>query len=293
MLLSLRIDGNEAEMNDVPVDPEYAAVMSSLEAKRRVADVGSEYWFARDIMEVLGYVDWRNFEGAVERARSSLLSGGTEPSHHIVETNRLMRRSDGSQISVTDFFLSRGACYLVAMNADPKKKEVAAAQAYFAVRARQAEVRLQEAEDGKRLDLRDKIKESFKTVSGVAKEAGVGGQAQALFHDARYQGLYNMPRRQMMQRKGIGERENPFDRMGALELSANDFQMNLAAKVIKEEHVRGEAAAIKKNKEIAQRVRKTMIDSGSKAPEELTAEEPIKEVQKRVKKAEKRTPISR
>ena len=85
-----------------------------------------------------------------------------------------------------------------------------------------------------------------------------------------------------MRGKGLGDKDNPFDRMGALELSANDFQMNLAAETMRSERVTGEAAAIRKNKEVAQRVRKTMIDSGSLPPEQLPVAEPIKNVRKRV-----------
>jgi DNA-damage-inducible protein D len=91
-----------------------------------------------------------------------------------------------------------------------------------------------------------------------------------------------MSRKEMLRKKGLSDQENPFDRMGALELSANDFQMNLAAETISKEKIRGEAAAILKNKEIAKRVRKTMIESGAKPPELLPAAEPIKAVRKRL-----------
>ena len=75
--------------------------------------------------------------------------------------------------------------------------------------------------------------------------------------------------------------------MGALELSANEFQMNLAAETIRAEKVRGEANVIKKNKEVAQKVRKTMIDAGSRPPENLPVDEPIKLVARRVKQSKK------
>ena len=83
--------------------------------------------------------------------------------------------------------------------------------------------------------------------------------------------------------------------MGALELSANDFQMNLAAETIKDESVKGESRAIAKNKEIAMRVRQTMIDSGSAPPERLPIAEPIKQVERRLKaqaKITKRAPTA-
>lgn len=219
-------------MTDIEPDPRYGNTLERLEKHRRVADVGVEYWFAREIMEVFGYVDWRNFTGAVDRARNSLVTGGTTASHHIVETTRMVEVGSGSQRSVADFFLTRGACYLIAMNGDTTKPEIAAAQAYFAVRAREAETKAILDEDEKRLGLREKVKSSFKTVSGVAQEVGVATTKQALFHDARYKGMYGMSRREVMNMKGLDQKENPFDRMGALELSANDFQMNLAARVL-------------------------------------------------------------
>ena len=273
----------------LPVDPKYQDTMARLEDLRRVSDSGSEYWFAREIQTVVGYSEWRNFTRVVDRARSSMKASGITPSHHIVETTKMMEVGKGAMRQDRDFFLSRAACYLIAMNGDPSKPEIAAAQAYFAVQTRAREVENISAEDEKRLELREKVKESFKEVSGVAKQAGVKNEKQPIFHDARYRGLYRMSNREMKKIKGINPRDNPFDHMGALELSANDFQMNLAAETIRKEGVRGEESAIRKNKEVAERVRQTMIDSGSRPPEELPLAEPIKNVAKRIKSKKKLT----
>ena len=101
-----------------------------------------------------------------------------------------------------------------------------------------------------------------------------------------------MSARDVKSSKGIGVKENIFDRMGVLELSANDFQMNLAAETIENEGIRGEHHAIRKNKEVAIKVRRTMIDSGSRPPEELPSAEPITEVKKRIKASPEQPKIS-
>ena len=272
---------------DLPESPKYRSTMDALEKLRRVSGRGSEYWYARDIQRVLGYTEWRNFQSVIDRARASMQANGISPSHHVVETSRMMAIGNDGRRENRDFFLSRAACYLIAMNGDPTKHEIAAAQAYFAVQTREREIDSAETEDEKRLDLREKIKTSFKKVSRVASKAGVKNRKQSIFHDARYQGLYKMSGRDVKNFKGIRQDANTFDYMGALELSANDFQMNLAAETIQEEEVRGESNAIRKNREIASKVRETMIESGSRPPEELPAAEPIKNVAKRMRKQKK------
>lgn len=270
-------------MSDLPQEAKYRHIMDRLEDMRRTSAEGSEYWFAREIQSLLGYAEWRNFQNVIEKARSSMDANGVSPSHHIVEVNRNMGLGKGGRPQEGDFFLSRAACYLIAMNGDPTKIEIAAAQAYFAVQTRAREIESAETEDQKRLELREKVKESFKAVSGAAKGAGVANSKQAIFHDARYKGLYGMSTRTMKATKGIGQKDNPFDYMGALELSANDFQMNLAAETLHKEGVQGESRAIRKNQEVAEKVRRTMIESGSRPPEELPIAEPIKTVAKRLK----------
>lgn len=273
--------------SDLPQRVEYRTTMERLEAARHSRKDDVEYWFAREIQSIFGYESWAKFTPVLERVRASMTANSVDPSHHIVQTDKLVEIGGGAKRRTTDYFLSRASCYLVAMNGDPSKPEVAAAQAYFAVATRAREVDEALAHDEKRLELREKVTRSFKAVSGVAKEAGVQNNKQALFHDARYQGLYGTSAQGVKKTKGLQPNENPFDRMGALELSANDFQMNLAAETLRQERVKGESNAIRKNKEIAEKVRKTMIDSGSRPPEELPVDEPINQVRKRVKQHQK------
>lgn len=60
----------------------------------------------------------------------------------------MVKIGSGTEREVDDYNLSRLACYLVAMNGNPRKSEIAAAQTYFAVSTRVNEMHelLREAE---------------------------------------------------------------------------------------------------------------------------------------------------
>lgn len=279
---------------DVENSPQFQTTMERLEGAKRLTEDGAEYWMAREVHVILGYPTWREFGHVIDRARSALVQNGMDASHQIVLTHKMMEVGKGATRQGDDFFLSRLACYLIAMNGDPAKPEIAAAQAYFAIQTRRAELAQEPSltEDEKRLQLRDKVSQAHKHVSGVAQDAGVSSKRQPLFHDARYQGLYGMSARDVKRQKGLADKENIFDHVGPLELSANEFQMNLAAEVITREGVKGEARVIQKNKEIGRHVRKTMVDSRATMPENLPLAEPIKNVRKRVQAQRKLPKIS-
>jgi DNA-damage-inducible protein D len=264
--------------HDLAKRPEYETTMDRLKAARRETKDGVEFWMSRDMYPILGYATFQNFKGVIERASAALVSNGQDASHHVMPTHKVSEAGKDAE----DHYLSRAACSLIAMNGDPTKPEVAAAQAYFVVQTRRMELLDQHAQDSRRLELREKVTKSFRKISGVAQDVGV--QHQAWFHDARYQGLYGMSLRAVKDKKGLSQKDNLLDRAGTLELSANDFQMEVAADVIAKTGIRGEAAAIAMNKQVAKDVRQTMKARGATMPENLPIEPPIAEVKKRLKK---------
>lgn len=279
--------------NELALRPEYQSTMERLEKLRRTTDAGTEYWMAREIGEVLGYPVWSKFEPVIERAMETLRKTNREVSHHFAQTGKMMEVGNGAMREGADYFVTRGACYLIAMNGDPSKPEIAAAQAYFAAATREMELHQQAERDQKRIELRDKATESFKRVSGKAKDAGVSSKMQGVFHDQRYRGLYGMSARDVAALKGLDSGENLLDRAGPLELSMHDFQMNLAASVLEKESVRGERKAIDTNLRVAQGVRRTVVREGGELPENLPSEPPIKEVRKRINERTKRAQIEK
>lgn len=109
---------------------------SPFDSIRQVRDDGSEFWSARDLMPLLGYSRWENFETPLHRAMATASNQG-----HDVATLFLRSQENSGGRPRLNYALSRFAAYLVAMNGDPNMEQVAAAQAYFAIRTREAEVR--------------------------------------------------------------------------------------------------------------------------------------------------------
>jgi DNA-damage-inducible protein D len=118
----------------------FSTDQSPFDAIRRVDERG-EYWLARDLMPLLGYARWQTFDDAIERAQVSAGLAGTDVDGAFQQVRQRTTAGNlGEQVRL-DYRLTRYAAYLVAMNGDPRKAEIAAAQTYFAVKAREAEVR--------------------------------------------------------------------------------------------------------------------------------------------------------
>ncbi|MEH1788397.1 MAG: BRO family protein [Nostoc sp.] len=104
---------------------------------------GVEYWLARQLQALLGYNQWRRFEETIERAKLACQNSGYTCDYHFADAGNVVERQQGGGSRQSDYKLSRYACYLTAMNGDPRKAEIAAAQTYFALKTREAELALQ------------------------------------------------------------------------------------------------------------------------------------------------------
>ncbi|MDH2424836.1 BRO family protein [Sphaerisporangium sp. TRM90804] len=119
---------------------EHLGGASPFDAIKRVDERG-EFWSARDLQPLEGYTNWRQFMEVVEKAKAAAQAVGAAVHDHFEDALKITRNARGHKRPVDDHRLTRYACYLVAMNGDPRKPEVAAAQTYFAVRTHEAEVR--------------------------------------------------------------------------------------------------------------------------------------------------------
>lgn len=241
---------------------------------------GGRYWFASDLMKMLGYESLSAFNKAINRAISACVALNIPVVDNFIQVKRQV---DGKEVE--DYKLTRFACYLTAMNADPRKPQVAAAQAYFAAVAETVRQYIQEAEDVERVLIREEISEREKTLSGVAKQAGV--IHYPFFQNAGYLGMYNMNLAQLRARRGIPQDVTPLDFMGKTELAGNLFRITQTEEKIKNEQIRGQANLEHAATQVGRKVRQTMIEISGVPPELLPVEDDIKEVKKNLKATHK------
>ena len=185
---------------------------NTFERIKRLNPQGNECWSARDLARVLEYLNFRNFQPVIEKAKEACAKSGHAVADHFAEMRNMVGIGSGAQRELEDWALSRYACYLVIQNADPSKPLVALGQSYFAVHTRRQELADDEAlkEDNTRLLLRAEMKKHNKNLASVAKQAGVIQPVDyAIFMDHGYRGLYGgLGMRDIRERKRLKDKQH-------------------------------------------------------------------------------------
>lgn len=254
-------------------------VIDLLNAKQHAAKNGKPYWYGRDVMEILSYREWRDFREVIEKAMVACQMSGHFSNDHFVPSPEMVDIGSGAKRERDNFILSKYACYLIAMNGDSGKPEIATAQTYFAEQTYRQEQQEKLTEEERRLLLRDRVKDANRKLSGAAKEAGVRSTMFGIFHNAGYEGLYGGRNlKSIKQQKGIGEKEDLLDCIGRAELAANEFRITQTEEKLRIDNVRGESKAIDTHHLVGKRVRKAIEDIGGVMPERLASEPSIKKL---------------
>ncbi|KXK30168.1 MAG: DNA-damage-inducible protein D [Candidatus Brocadia sinica] len=247
-----------------------------------------ECWSARELQEILGYTEWRNFLKVVDKAKTACENAGLAVSDHFVEVNKMVRLGSGAEREIDDIALTRYACYLVAQNGDSSKSEIAFVQTYFAVQTRKQEIIEQRLLDMDRVSARNKLSKSEKKLFGIIYERGVDDKGFAVIRSKGDQALFGGYSTNEMKRKLMVPGSRPLaDFLPTLTIKAKDFATELTSHNIIEKDLTGETQISSEHVENNRAVRKMLIERGVK-PEALPPADDIKKLQRKLEGDEKK-----
>lgn len=251
---------------------------------KHIDENGIEYWYARELMKVLSYKDWRYFDAVIEKARTACKNSEITDVDHFVVDNKMVEIGSGAKREQKDYKLTRYACYLIAQNANPRLKIVALAQTYFAIQTRKQEISEKEysllTEDEKRFYQRNLTRKGNYSLNQTAKKAGVKNFDK--FHNSGYKGLYNGETADYIaKRKGLRYREDILDNMGSEELAANLFRITQTESKLKRDNISTEKEANTTHYNIGKNIRDVIAKNGGTMPEDLpTPKKSLKQLEK-------------
>jgi DNA-damage-inducible protein D len=256
----------------------------------REMSTGIEFWLARDLQKVLGYVRWANFQKVIQKAIMACELAGYDADEHYLPVDKIDDLATKPGKPVYDYALTRYACYLIAQNADSSKDPVAFAQTYFALQTRRQEIIESRLADQERLDARKKLSRSEKVLSGLIYEHVDDERGFSRIRIKGDKALFGgVSTRQMKRRLRVPKGRALADFLPTITIKAKDFANEITNFSVKRDYMHTEAQItrehIKNNREIRKLLARRKIK-----PEELPPAEDVKKLARRLSTEQKTLP---
>lgn len=262
-------------------------IQRAFEHHKHMNDHGAEFWYARDLMRLLEYSRWEGFEKLIERAKEACKKSGEDTNNHF----RLgLKKVDiGSNTrKIEDYELTRYACYLVALNGDPRQKDtIAIAQSYFAIQTRKQEIREIAEEETERLQARGQLSGAEKEFSALLFNKGFDGREIAITRSEGDRALFSVSTNEMKRRLGVPKNRPLADFLPAVTLNAKALATSLTNHFTRTKGIKRRDRIKDNHIENNEGVRKLLEEKNIK-PEKLPAEEDIKKLERTIQRDPKK-----
>jgi DNA-damage-inducible protein D len=266
---------------------QIAVLTETFEGHAQQTENGVEYWLARDLQQLLGYAEWRNFLKIVTKAKTACEVSDHRTADHFVDVNKLVEIGSGTQREIEDVMLTRYACYLIAQNGDPRKQEIAFAQSYFAVQTRRAELIEQRLLEAERVSARKKLSDTEKDLSLIIYEQTGGNDDFALIRSKGDHALFGRTTQAMKAQWRVPDNRPLADFAPTIILKAKDFATEITIHNAREKRMRSEPQISQEHVTNNQAVRQTLLNRGIR-PESLPPAEDVKKVERRLSSTAKK-----
>jgi len=248
---------------------------------------GVLFWSARELMLLLGYERWENFEAAIRRAIESCKTANVNISDHFRKVTKMVIIGSNTKREIPDYFLTRYACYLIAQNGDPSKEEIAFAQGYFAVQTRKQEIIEERIAYLERTEARERLKESEKRLSKNIYERGVDDAGFSRIRSKGDEALFGgLTTSEMKKKYGVKNHRPLADFLPTLTVAAKNLATEMTNYNVEENDLYGEIDITNEHTQNNTNIRKMLNERGIK-PEELPPVEDIRKLERKVKKQDK------
>jgi len=226
---------------------------------------GVEFWLARELQELLGYTDWRNFVNAVDKAKESCKTMKETVLDHFVDVNKMVKIGSGAERKQEDIMLTRYACYLIAQNGDSKKEQIAFAQSYFAIQTRKQELLEERIRLNERLYAREKLAATELELSKNIYERGVDHAGFANIRSKGDWALFGGLTTSAMKKKlGIPENRPLADFLPTITITAKQLATEITNFNVQQHDLNGESRITDEHVKNNQDVRGLLAKSGIK-----------------------------
>jgi len=262
------------------------SLTNNFESFAHKTEEGIEFWLARDLQQLLGYTKWDNFKNVILKARTACELSGQDIEDHFADIGKTIQMPKGATKEIDDIMFTRYACYLVAQNGDSGKKEIAFAQTYFAMQTRKAELIEQKILEYERVEARHKLKDTEKELSQVIYEQTGGNQNFALIRSKGDTALFGRTTQQMKDKWDVVNKPLA-DFMPTILLKAKDFATEITIFNAKENQMKTEHEISTEHITNNRAVRETLVSRGIR-PENLSPEEDVKKVERKLLSDEKK-----